>query len=238
MLESLFPLEFGEYEVSFKSKQVPLVEQKRPSELSLTVQRLSEPEVEFRGQHSSSNVRDGITKFGSFDFEPHQIEIVPICLTQQKNNMASLIHRLMEGKFKYKGAERTFATKFSYTTVITVDSVRDIESEVDRILKQNESWCGDKDLKRLFLVECPEVGFSSDDESSPYYVTKRRLLEAGIPCQMVNTPTLANPDWKDLNLALNIIAKCGVTPWVLPEQMPNADFFIGCLLYTSPSPRD
>lgn len=231
MLESLFPLAFGEYEVSFKSKQVPLVEQKRPSELSLIVQRLSEPEVEFRGQHSSSNVRDGITKFGSFDFEPHQIEIVPICLTKQKNNMASLIHRLMEGKFKYKGAERTFATKFSYTTVITIDSVRDIETEVGRILKQNETWCGDKDLKRLFLVECPELGFASDDESSPYYVTKRLLLEAGIPCQMVNTPTLVNPDWKDLNLALNIIAKCGVTPWVLPERMPNADFFIG-LSYT------
>lgn len=30
---------------------------------------------------------------------------------------------------------------------------------------------------------------------------------------------------------LNIIAKCGVTPWVLPDALPDADFFVG-LSYT------
>jgi hypothetical protein len=48
---------------------------------------------------------------------------------------------------------------------------------------------------------------------------------------MVDSPTLASPDYKDLNLALNIITKCGVTPWVLPDAMPDADFFVG-LSYT------
>jgi argonaute-like protein implicated in RNA metabolism and viral defense len=48
---------------------------------------------------------------------------------------------------------------------------------------------------------------------------------------MVDTPTLDNPDWKDLNLALNITAKCGVIPWVLPDAIPDADFFVG-LSYT------
>jgi argonaute-like protein implicated in RNA metabolism and viral defense len=48
---------------------------------------------------------------------------------------------------------------------------------------------------------------------------------------MVDSPTLADPDYKDLNLALNVIAKCGVTPWVLPDAVPDADFFIG-LSYT------
>jgi argonaute-like protein implicated in RNA metabolism and viral defense len=62
-------------------------------------------------------------------------------------------------------------------------------------------------------------------------VVKRRLLEAGVPCQMVDTPTLLNPDYKDLNLALNVTAKCGITPWVLPENIPDADFFVG-LSYT------
>ena len=53
---------------------------------------------------------------------------------------------------------------------------------------------------------------------------------------MVDTPTLRNPDWKDLNLALDIIAKCGVTPWVLPDAVPDADFFVG-LSYTQSGPR-
>jgi argonaute-like protein implicated in RNA metabolism and viral defense len=48
---------------------------------------------------------------------------------------------------------------------------------------------------------------------------------------MVDTPTLQDADWKDLNLALNITAKCGVTPWVLPDTIPDADFFVG-LSYT------
>jgi hypothetical protein len=41
---------------------------------------------------------------------------------------------------------------------------------------------------------------------------------------------------KDLNLALNIVAKCGVTPWVLPDAVPDADFFIG-LSYTHSTKR-
>ena len=48
---------------------------------------------------------------------------------------------------------------------------------------------------------------------------------------MVDTPILKNPDWKDFNLALNITAKCGVIPWVLPGALPDADFFVG-LSYT------
>tara|TARA_R110002095_G_scaffold73822_2_gene62916 strand:- start:1683 stop:3578 length:1896 start_codon:yes stop_codon:yes gene_type:complete len=231
LASGVFPVSFGEYEVSLEPTSVPLVEQRRPGEVALSVERLSEPEVEFRGHNSSSDVRDGITKFGSFDHTSHQVEIVPVCLTPFKDQMEALIHRLMEGKFKYKGAERTFSTRFSYTTVVTATSVRDIETEIDRLLNQNPDWYGNKKLDRLFLVQCPEEGFASDDELSPYYVTKRRLLEAGVPCQMVDTPTLVNPDWKDLNLALNVIAKCGVTPWVLPERIPDADFFIG-LSYT------
>ncbi len=231
LASAVFPVAFGEYEVSLENTSVHLVEQRRPGQVALSVHRLSEPEVEFRGHNSTPDVRDGITKFGSFDHDAHQVEIVPVCVTAFKDQMGSLIRRLMEGKFKYKGAERTFSTKFSYTTVVTATSVRDIETEIDRLLKQNPDWCGNTKLNRLFLVQSPEEGFASDDELSPYYVAKRRLLEAGVPCQMVDTPTLSHPDWKDLNLALNVIAKCGVTPWVLPERIPDADFFIG-LSYT------
>src|SRR5262249_39391528 len=90
---------------------------------------------------------------------------------------------------------------------------------------------GDKSFSRIFLVHTPEAEFALDDETSPYFSIKRWLFERGIPCQMVDTPTLQNPDWKDLNLALNLTAKCGVTPWVLPGAIPDADFFVG-LSYT------
>jgi argonaute-like protein implicated in RNA metabolism and viral defense len=145
--------------------------------------------------------------------------------------MATLIERLKVGKYKYKGAERTFSTRFSYCSIITVESAESLVDECTRILSEHPNWRGDLKLNRLFLVHVPERDYALDDESSPYYRVRRLLLEACIPSQMVDTPTLMDPDWKDLNLALNIIAKCGVVPWVLPDAIPDADFFVG-LSYT------
>ena len=229
--QNLFPIQFGDFEVDVTTEPLQLIEQGKPTDKNFSVRRLSEPTVEFRGQHASPDVRDGITKYGTYDAEPHSIELVPVCLNSMRHKMQELIERLKFGKYKYQGAERTFATKFSYSAVVGVDHVEDTRQEIERLLAEHSDWQGDKSLKRLFLVHAPEKGYAKDDHTSPYYVIKRLLLKQGVPCQMVDTPTLQNADWKDLNLALNIIAKCGIRPWVLPDAMPNADFFVG-LSYT------
>lgn len=200
------------------------------TDLSL-VQRLPEPAVEFREHRSATDVREGITRFGVYDTKQHAIELIPICIRLHRPQMEQLIERLKVGKFKYRGAERTFSTRFTYSSIVTVESALNIEKEVERLLSEHTDWTGDPSFSRIFLVQTPEQGYASDDESSPYYIVKRLLLEQGIPCQMIDTATLLNPDWKDLNLALNLTAKCGVTPWVLPDAIPDADFFIG-LSYT------
>lgn len=227
----IFPIIFGEFIVQMGKNAVALSEIEPSSESTFHVERISEPAVEFRDRHKLPDVREGITKYGSYDSDPHGIELIPICLGKQRQEMNSLIARLKTGKYKYRGAERTFATRFSYPTIVTIDNVEGIDREVKRLLSEHPDWCGNPKLNRLFLIYTPKKGYSTDDETSPYFVVKRRLLEAGIPCQMVDTNTLYNPDWKDLNLSLNIIAKCGVTPWVLPENIPDADFFVG-LSYT------
>jgi hypothetical protein len=227
----IFPILFGEFVVQMGEKAVTLSEIEEASESTFYIERLSEPTVEFRDRHKLPDVREGITKYGSYDTEPHNIELIPICLGDQRQQMESLIFRLKTGKYKYRGAERTFSTRFSYPTIVTTHSVEGIDREVRRLLSEHPDWSGNINLNRLFLIYTPKKGYSTDDEKSPYFVVKRRLLEAGIPCQMLDTGTLNNPDWKDLNLALNIIAKCGVTPWVLPENIPDADFFVG-LSYT------
>jgi len=197
----------------------------------LNILSLPEPVVEFNKRHETPDIRDGITKFGSYQAEQKIIELIPICTINLRDAMAKLIERLKTGKYKYSGSERTFSTRFSYNTIITVESPEEIVSECERLLSEHPDWCGNADLNRLFLVHTPEQGYTLDDENSPYYSVKRLLLENGIPCQMVDTPTIQNPDWKDLNLALNVTAKCGLTPWVLPNSIPDADFFIG-LSYT------
>ena len=225
-----FPLLVNGKNVELKTTPISLSHQETLDN-KLTVKNLPEPSVEFNERRSSTNIRDGITRFGTFDYSPKNIELVPICISDLRANMASLIERLKSGKYKYLGSERTFSTRFTYNSIITIPTDKMALDECKRLLKEHPDWIGDESLNRLFLVHTPTQGYASDDENSPYYKIKRYLLESGIPCQMINTPILKNPDWKDLNLALNIIAKCGVTPWVLPGALPDADFFVG-LSYT------
>ena len=229
--ETLFPIRFGDMDVDLVAEPLRLIEGEGPACASLPVYRLSEPTVEFGRHNSSSDIRIGITKYGAYDDGTRSIEIVPVCLRSMTSGMGELIRRLKVGKYKYRGAERTFGARFSYSSIVEVDRTEDAREEIERLLEEHPDWERDASMKRIFLVHAPRHGYSKDDHSSPYYEVKRFLLEKGVPCQMVDTATLEDADWKDLNLALNIAAKCGVKPWVLPDSVPAADFFVG-LSYT------
>jgi hypothetical protein len=228
--QTVFPIKLNDFSVSMQPTPAPVLRDQNVKN-ALVAYSLPEPNVEFNHRHETPDIRDGITKFGSYDQFERTIELVPMCSEDLRGLMASLIERLKAGKYKYRGAERTFSARLTYRSIVTSTSDGALWDEAHRLLKEHPEWCGDKTLNRLFLVCTPEAPYSLDDEKSPYYRIKRLLLENGIPCQMLDRPTLANPDYKDLNLALNIIAKCGITPWVLPDAIPDADFFIG-LSYT------
>ncbi len=231
--KSVFPLVFNGTRAYLTPTLTPLSHR---SGSQFPVAHLHEPNVVFGQGRAEADIREGITKFGAYTETAKTIELVPICTTDLRDSMAALIDRLKAGKYKYRGSERTFHTRFTYNSIITVPSPERILGECERLLKEHQEWVGNENLDRLFLIYVPEAGHSIDDEESPYYRIKRFLFERGIPCQMVDTPTLTNPDWKDLNLSLNIVAKCGVTPWVLPDAIPDADFFVG-LSYTQNAQR-
>ncbi|HEY9692436.1 MAG TPA: RNA-binding domain-containing protein [Oculatellaceae cyanobacterium] len=233
--QAVFPLMLTGMRITLQPSFVSLSRQ-RDSANPFQVYSLPEPSVEFYRHQESTDIREGITQFGAYDKHPKNIEIIPICSHELRGDMAALINRLKAGKYKYRGAERTFSTRFTYNSIITVHSLHHTFEECKRLLSEHPEWVGNEHLGRIFLVYTPEKGYAADDENSPYYRIKRLLLEKGIPCQMVDTPTIQNPDWKDLNLALNIVAKCGVTPWVLPDAIPDADFFVG-LSYTQNGQR-
>ena len=228
---TVFPLPICDLYVEFSNKPLRLVEQGSVSQDTFLVNRLIEPKVMFRESHQSSDVRTGIMEHGAYDTERYEIEIIPVCTSPMVDHMKALIARLIEGKFKYRGSEHTFLTRFVYQSIIGIDPTEDSMTMIHQLFKENPDWEGDPNLKRIFLVHVPEHGYAKDDETSPYYRIKRLLLERGIPSQMIDTSTLLNSDWKDLNLTLNIVAKCGIRPWVLPDSIPDADFFIG-LSYT------
>lgn len=229
IFENVFPLKIGMAALTISAE--PLRMSPRGDGLNLLrIDGLKEPQVEFSMHKSSPDVREGITQYGSYENSKRELEVIPLCSSAYSPNMQGLIERLRTGKYKFKGSERTFGVRLTYQTVINAEP-ENLQKEISRLLDQHPDWRGDNKFSRIFLVHCPEGNHPVDDENSPYYTIKRMLLEAGIPCQMVDTPTLLNPDFKDLNLALNIVAKCGQTPWVLPESIPDCDFFIG-LSYT------
>lgn len=232
---TLFPISLGGTKIYFKANPLEL---KRLGEErgSFRTYTLSEPTVEFGRGKESSDIREGVTNYGVYQDTNKDIEIVPICSSEMREQMVQLIERLRVGKYKYRGAERTFHTKFTYNGILNISLEKSLD-ECKRLLSEHPEWSDNQKLNRLFLIQSPEQNYSLDDENSPYYKIKRYLLEKGIPCQMIDTPTLRNPDWKDLNLALNIVAKCGVVPWVLPDEIPDADFFVG-LSYTQNARKD
>ncbi|MEI9980441.1 MAG: RNA-binding domain-containing protein [Edaphobacter sp.] len=237
LTHTIFPVTMPDG-VKVMFQPTPAMISRNPEAISaLHASGIPEPNVEFHHHHESPDIRDGITRFGAFNMDPHDIELVPVCTSEYRQQMGALIERLKSGKFKYKGSERTFGSRFSYSSIITTESVSSLLSECERIIAEHPGWAGNGELNRLFLIYTPERGYSLDDEGSPYYRVKRLMLEAGIPCQMVDTPTLINPDWKDLNLGLNIVAKCGIVPWVLPDAIPDAHFFVG-LSYTQSRRHD
>lgn len=235
LADEVFPVKFNNLTLTLTKVPVPL-KIPPPGGYSQDIQPLTvfhefkEPTVEFHKGNEDTNILEGLVKYSSYGTEPKDIELIPICTPDLRGGMQQLIERLQQGKYKYRGAERTFKTKLSYQSVISVP-LEEFENECRRLLANNQNWEGNTDLSRLFLVYVPEDRFPITDLYSPYYAIKQLLLSKGIPVQMVDTPTLKNPDWKDFNLALNITAKCGIIPWVLPDALPDADFFVG-LSYT------
>ena len=226
----VFPLSLGARKIDLDLEPLQLA-QDGDGKRALRVEQVGEPEVEFGKKRASANIREGITSFGSYKDDPKNLDIIAVVEPSFEQKMRDLVQRLQLGSYKFRGTEWTFATRLRLSLVSTAQGIS-VDEECHRLIREYPEWGGDTSLGRLMLVHAPEAGFAIDDVSSPYYLAKRLLLEFGMPCQMVDTPTLLNPDYKDLNLALNIVAKTGVTPWVLPESIPDADFFVG-LSYTS-----
>ena len=226
----VFPVQLFGKAISVESVPLRLLEG-GDGKRALRVEELNEPEVEFGRKRSTANIREGITTYGSYKDRPKDLEVICVVEPGLEQRMRELIDRLRSGSYKFRGTERTFATRLRLLQVSTAAGLS-VDEECRRLMDTYPEWIGNRELSRLMLVHTPEANFAIDDVASPYYKAKRALLSAGIPSQMIDTHTLTNPNYKDLNLALNIVAKTGVTPWVLPESIPDADFFVG-LSYTS-----
>jgi predicted HTH transcriptional regulator len=218
LAERVFPLVVGPHEIQFST--VPAEINQPPL---LMGQKLRDPKAQFdsKGLRQDEDILRGLTTFGSFEKPQTEIPIVVMCPASWVMKMQGFIVRLRQGYQRYRGMETTFGARFGTITTV-VSETQEYEAKAVETIAQLP-----RDSRPAFIVFAPERGISRADYNSAYYRLKRILLEAGYPSQMVDEETLENPEWKDLNFALDVFAKSGFVPWVLSEGMPNADLFIG-----------
>jgi argonaute-like protein implicated in RNA metabolism and viral defense len=135
--------------------------------------------------------------------------------------MERLVQRLNRGSMRYPGAHKTFGSEMEVSSVLACQDIGEYDDAI-RDFSRTDS-AKETNVALVFLPK--DAG--AIDLKHPYYSVKGQLLKEGIVSQMVDRTTLYNPEWRDLNLALNIYAKAGHTPWVLDEALPGADLFIG-----------
>jgi predicted HTH transcriptional regulator len=225
--KEIFPLSYNGFTAYMHPVPVSLIAGTMDETEPFTViHSLKEPQVKFADNAIDSNILSGLSKFGSFSSLNKDIEIVPFCISGYENGMQNLIGVIQKGSMNFKGMERTFKMGIKYLPVIAKNDASEFLNECKRLVSEY-NWEGDVNLSRIFLIHIPEDKYPVTDINSPYFTLKEFLLEKGIPVQMLDTPTLIDPKFKDFNLALNIVAKTGGTPWVLPNALPDADLFIG-----------
>lgn len=218
LTHDVFPLIIGQHEVQLS--QSPARLNRPPFRLG---RRLRDPKAQFdsKGLRQEDDITRGLTTFGSFEKPATEVPLIVVCPAAWASKMHAFVARLRQGHQRYRGIEATFGIRFGAVTTIIADVV-DYEHKITEGIAQISSVA-----QPVFIVFAPERGVSRADYDAPYYRVKRLLFETGYPSQMVDEETLDNPEWKDLNFALDVFAKAGFVPWVLNEGMPKADLFIG-----------
>ena len=216
---TIFPIKIGNYTISIDPNPVRLM-----SPVFDVRCDLIEPYSAFDHEDEtkkSQKIQDGLMQFGSFDKPKKELNVVILCPSTVKGLISALLDRIFRGQYKYQGMEKTFGAKIKIMDWIETNNIGEYLDKCKAFIQRPDFLEAD-----IFFVYMPEdIGKAS--YSSPYYEVKKCLLKNGIPSQMVDQETLNNPIWKEMNLGLNLFAKTGNTPWVLDEEMKDADLFIG-----------
>jgi hypothetical protein len=217
--DSAFPIRRGE--ITVKLAPTPAV--LRPPAFALG-RDLVEPAVAFDHVDRSKRAADiltGLERFGAYDKPSSQLRIALFTTSNRTVHMQNLVERLNRGAHRYSGAQKTFGGSIAVQELVVCATVDDYEDRIREFVRGSA-----RDKTDVALVYLPESD-NPRDPRHPYFRVKGLLAREGVASQMVDEPTVLNPDWRDLNLALNLFAKAGHVPWVLDEAIDGVDLFIG-----------
>lgn len=136
------------------------------------------------------------------------------CFSEEDREISRRVYRGLRGELAggFKGLHSTYGFDLSAENVSSVSiSKWDLE-ELAESAEQIKEGCGD-DLP-FAIVALPR---EADNDDQIYWNVKASFLRAGIHSQLIQRNTISSPktfEYSLPNLALNIFAKCGGTPWL------------------------
>lgn len=168
-------------------------------------------------QHSYPDM--GLTNYGPYDsinFDTKRPNVLCICNRNNRGFFANFLRSLKDGIPQSKYFQKGLLKKYDLQDIIM--DIKEMQFyDLEEYLTIIKNY--DEIKPHLAIIEIPSEWKQYDDVLNPYYKIKAKLLSLEIPVQYVTSDIVKNYNEFILNsIALQIYAKLGGTPWVLPSH--------------------
>lgn len=163
------------------------------------------------------NADIGLNNFGPWDsitFDCKSPHIIGICAKRNRGSFTEFLAKLINGDPNSQWFKKGLQKKYDLNNVTyeVFDILNCDYAGYDNIISQLTT------KPDLVMMEIPESFKKMKIEENPYYRLKAKLLTLEIPFQFIVESKVRYPNDALLNtIGLQIYAKLGGTPWVLPS---------------------
>jgi len=169
---------------------------------------------------NKTNPDTGLTDYGPYDsinFDIKSPKVLCICNKTNRGYFSSFLSNLKDGMPASKYFKKGLLKKYDLQDVVF--DIKEIQSNNASDYLNTIKNYDDDNKPHLALIEIPAFFRECGDKTNPYYRIKAKLLSLEIPVQYITCENVKNHNQYILNsIALQIYAKLGGTPWVLPSQ--------------------
>lgn len=175
---------------------------------------------DYSGTQTESIYPDkGLSIYGPYDsinFDIKTPSVLCICNRTTRGLFSNFLSNLKNGLPKSKYFKKGLQSKYDLQAV-NFEIKELLSYDLSEYLRIISSY--DDNRPHLAIIEIPSSFRKYSDLDNPYYHIKAKFLSLEIPVQFITTEKMTNYNEYILNsLALQMYAKLGGTPWVLPSQ--------------------
>lgn len=181
---------------------------------------------DYAGIQKSTIPDRGLTDFGPYDsttFDIKNPNILGICHKTNRGAFSSFLANLKDGLPNSRYFKKGLLGKYElHGASINIQEIQNY-SKSDYLGGITYFTKNSNEKPHLAIIEIPANFKKYNEKDNPYYEVKAKLLSMEIPVQFVITENIKGNNEYILNaIALQIYAKLGGTPWVLPTK-PSVD---------------